>query len=291
MLKTMEDKHGFFVSKPEQEVKDFIESFGLCQKSSWIGGSNPKQIDIKIEELKLMIEFNGLIWHCEKNPRIYPKYHLDKTLVAKEAGYRLIHIFEHEWDQRNQQVKSYLRSALGKNERYVSARDTEFVELTKEETDEMLNNYHILGKCQYSFAYGLKKDGELLCLVTFGKHHRGKDELVLSRYVGKENVSVVGGLSKLTKNAFKIHGKFTTWVDLRFSDGSNWIKSGWKQMNTLPPDYFYYSPKHHMVISKQSRKKDIVNTPEEVTEHEHALIDGLVRIYDCGKIKLEYTGV
>ena len=50
--------------------------------------------------------------------------------------------------------------------------------------------------------------------------------------------------------------------------------------------HFYFDNKTGDIIGKQSRQKKRVNTPINMTEHEHALQDKLYRIYDCGKIKL-----
>ena len=92
----------------------------------------------------------------------------------------------------------------------------------------------------------------------------------------------------MCKNAKDSFGGFSTWVDLRFSDGSNWVKCGWEIVNKSKPDYFYYNSKNGKIVSKQSRQKRLVGTPTNVTEHEHALEEKLYRVYDCGKIKLKY---
>ncbi len=275
-----------YSSKGENEIREFVKSLGLNGESGYIGGSNPKQLDIKIKELNIGIEYNGLYWHSEQIKTIYPNYHKDKMLAAKEQGYRLIQIFEHEWRDKQHQVKSFLKSALGKNSRIIYGRNTEILEIPKKEAQEFLKSYHILGAGHFIKAFGLKLDNELLCLIAIGKHHRNSNEFVLTRFVGKEDINVIGGLSKLTSHAIKEFGQLTTWIDLRFSDGSNWLKSGWQLVKTLNPDYFYYNIKNLKIISKQSRKKSNVNTPVEMTEHEHALKDGLRRIYDCGKLKL-----
>ena len=43
------------------------------------------------------------------------------------------------------------------------------------------------------------------------------------------------------------------------------------------------------VVSKQSRQKRAVGTPVEMTELEHATLDGLVRVWDCGKIRFSFS--
>ena len=83
-------------------------------------------------------------------------------------------------------------------------------------------------------------------------------------------------------------GEFITWVDLRWSSGKSWTSCGWKLEERLCPDYFYLDPKSNKVISKQSRKKSVVGTPAEMTEAEHAKLDGLKTIKDAGKIRLVY---
>ncbi len=76
-----------------------------------------------------------------------------------------------------------------------------------------------------------------------------------------------------------------SWCDRRWSQGTGYLRSGWKIDGTIKPDYFYWNIRKKTAISKQSRKKGAVNTPGGMTEHEHAKQDGLARIYDCGKIR------
>jgi hypothetical protein len=276
-------------SKGERSIRDYIESLGLSTQKYYIGGANPREIDILIPEKKIAVEYNGAYFHSEKFAKMTSRYHLNKTLMCQEKGIKLLQFFDFEWEDRNKQVKSFLRSALGKNERKIYARKCEIVELNKIDTNQFLEDYHILGKTLYNHSYGLVCDNELLALITIGKHHRGRDEWILSRYVGKENVTVIGGLTRLCEYAKQKHNTIYTWIDFRMSDGQNWIKNGWEVIHQLPPDYFYIEAKTHKIISKQSRQKKKINTPIGMTEHEHALHDGLYRIYDCGKIKLKYA--
>lgn len=275
-------------SEGERELRDYITSLGFNGYPGYVGGSNPKQIDIKIENSSLCFEYNGNYWHSEANKNMHKNYHLEKTIECEKKGLRLIHIFEHEWEERNAQVKSYIRSALGKNSRIVYARKTTIKPVDKKEARDFLEKYHILGATRLMNAYGLYLNDELLCLISVNVHHRNNKELVINRYVGKEDVSVVGGLSKLSSHAKSIHGTLTTWVDRRISDGEGWIKAGWTKISVSKPDYFYYNIKTAKVQSKQSRKKSLVKTPEGMTESQHSLKDGLAKIYDCGKIKLRF---
>jgi len=287
-LNTLLQNGNFFVSEGELQIKKWLESIGITAESSFIGGKNPKQIDLKIKEYNIAIEYNGAFWHSEYNKKMYPKYHLDKTNIAKEAGLDLIHIFDFEWKNKCNQVKSFLRSKLGKNEIRIYGRECEIRQVPKKEAKYFLNQYHILGSCSFIEAIGLYFNDELLSVITIGKHHRKNKEYVISRYCVKENYTVAGGITKLTKFASNKYSELITWIDLRWSNGSSWIKNGWVLDGILPPDYFYYDSKKAIIISKQSRQKALVNTPIGMTEHEHSLKDGLYRVYDCGKLRLVY---
>ena len=276
------------ISKGELSLKKFIEEeLGLKTRRHYIGGNSPKEIDILIPEKNIAIEYNGAFFHSDYHKHITSSYHLNKTRMCKKDSIQLIHIFDFEWEEKRKQIKSYLRSALGKNNRKIYARNCKLIKVDKQTTNKFLDDYHILGKVGHKHSYGLEYNGELLCLLTLGKHHRGHDEVILNRYAGKEDVTVVGGLSKLTKYVKNNHGTISTWIDLRFSSGENWIKCGWTKIKQLKPDYFYFDITKSKKVSKQSRKKSNVNTPEGMTEREHAISEGLFRIYDCGKLKLK----
>lgn len=287
-FKTIEANGTGYQSKCEKEIMDWITSLGLACKQSHIGGADPKQLDIKIPELNLAIEYNGLYWHNEANNKMTPQYHLNKTNLCKDKGIRLIHIFDYEWETRQSQVKSFLLSALGKNRFKVFARKCTVKKITNKEANLFLNQYHILGSAKIKQAYGLFHGSELLQVVTIGLHHRNNKEYVLNRFCGKTDYTVIGGLSKLTAVASLDYGTISTWIDLRFSDGSNWVKAGWEIKKTLKPDYFYFDSTKSKMVSKQSRMKSVVKTPAGMTEHQHALQDKLYRVYDCGKIKLTF---
>jgi hypothetical protein len=288
ILKTNDVLYNVGGSKPENELIDFFSDLNIPIIRNDRLLISPKELDLYIPTYKMAIEFNGLLWHSEYKGKD-KNYHLDKMNQCNIKGVNLIQIFENEWKTRKPQVKSFLRSKFGKNEVTIFARKTEIREVGKDIAKQFLNEYHILGNCNHHQAYGLYLENELLALVTIGKHHRNAKEWILSRFVGKNNITVVGGLSKLTKHCVGIYGELATWVDLRWSNGQSWEKLGWEHVHTLPPDYFYFNPnKNSEIYSKQSRKKSVVRTPEGMTEWEHAQKDGLTRIWDCGKIKLIY---
>lgn len=77
---------------------------------------NGKHIDIYLPQIKVGIEYNGNYWHSIKSrePK-NSKYHIAKTILAKESGVLLCHIFEYEWENNKQEMEQYLIQ-LVKNE-------------------------------------------------------------------------------------------------------------------------------------------------------------------------------
>ena len=274
-------------SKAEGELQSFLDSIGVSANKEKIDGV---EVDLLAPKEKIAIEYNGLYWHSEEFGR-GSKYHLKKTEHCRANGIRLIHIREDLWNTRKNQVQSFLRSSFGKNENKIYARKCKVVSIDKMEAGSFLDDVHIQGRDRRaSICLGLYCKGELVSVCTISKHHRNNKEWVLSRFASKHNHTVVGGLSRLTKHAMNVidTGALITWADRSLSEGSGYISAGWELEGILRPDYAYV--KGNKVVSKQSRKKSNVGTPEGMTEREHAVNDGLYRIWDCGKLKLTFKG-
>jgi hypothetical protein len=283
------------ISKGETELSNWIKNaLGLETTRKLIRNGNEGhkyfELDIVIESKNIAIEYNGARWHCDLHKDKH--YHKNKTNAAKAAGYRLIHIFDFEWLRNKNAVKSFLRSALGLNERKIAARKCEVRLAPIAEAKKFLNDYHILGFTPGKYI-GLYHNDELVSVSVFRNHHIKNEGTVLARWCGKDGVTVQGGLSKIMKNLKPFLGEdvkeVISWADLRISEAKGYLASGWDLDAILDPDYFYYNPIKKTVIYKYRRRKTVANTPAGMTEKEHAQMDGLYKIWDCGKVRLKYN--
>lgn len=105
--------HG--TSKEENELIQFCKQFYPNLKSndkSLIG----KELDIVIPDLNLAIEYNGLYWHSSLNPKFVFGRHIEKTNKCESMGYRLIHIWEDDWNTNKINIKQELSKVLNKSE-------------------------------------------------------------------------------------------------------------------------------------------------------------------------------
>ena len=278
-------------SEQEHVIEAWLNSIGIKTTHGCIDGYI---YDIVIETSKTVIEYNGLYWHTEVMGR-GRNHHYNKMMHANKNGYNCINVFEHEWEDSNAQVKSFLRSALGANTRRLHMRKLVAREISKQEALLFVDTYHIQrGSKRVSLAIGIFDKDELVAVGTFGAHHRKTEEVVLNRWCAKEDVTIAGALSKVMKMAL-LHFKkpILSWCDLRWSQGKGYEAAGWVKDEVLPPDYFYYGytgSNKGRVVSKQSRQKSLVSTPEGMTESEHAALDGFTKVWDCGKIRYKFGG-
>lgn len=98
-----------------------IELFNFCKKynDNIIKSDRciiyPYELDIVIPDKKLAIEFNGNFYHDITH--INDNYHLNKIIKCNKKGYRLIHIWEDEWDNNKKEIKEKLIDIFNSEEK------------------------------------------------------------------------------------------------------------------------------------------------------------------------------
>lgn len=275
--------------KTQKEIQEFLNNFGFDFNSNYDIIKN-QEIDLYDEQIKIGFEYCGLYWHNELSPQPRTRtYHYNKYKTCKDKGIRLITIFEDEWLHRNAQCKNFIKSILNKNEIKIFARKCQIKQIEKQEFQNFCENYHIQGKNHLAIiCYGLFYNDELIGGMSFGKHHRNGAELTLDRLCFKDNITVIGGSSKLFSACVKWakengFDKVISWSDNRWSAGGVYEKLGFNLETDGKPDYSYVDLiKNNIRRSKQSQKKKEFSSK---TERQICLEKGLARIWDCGKKK------
>lgn len=270
-------------SDAEIEVLNYFNSLTKGFKKTHIHGI---ELDGYNEELKLAFEYCGLFWHKEKIKG--KNLHFKKYKICTENNIRLITIFEDEWKNKQKQTKGFICSIMRKNQNKIYARKLKLQKVDKRhyETVEFLNQNHIQGTPQITNTichYILIDDEDTIyASMSFSKHHRTGNEIVLSRYCVKIGYDVVGGAQRLFTNAlndFKCNIK--SWSDNRWSLGKIYEKLGFTLTKKLPKDYYYVGNKQRIPKQKMTKKK--LKASSNQTEYERACELGFDRIWDCGK--------
>lgn len=279
------------------EVLDFIRSLGISTVSedrSILGG---KEIDILIPEKKIGIEYNGLYWHSELNYG-EPKHLLWKQQFAHNKGIRLVHIFEDEWLNKSDIVKSRIRHLLGTQSNTVYARKCEIKIISSAEKNSFLDQNHLQGRDVSKICYGLFFKNELVSVMTFkpGSFIKGhRDGWELNRFASKLNIRVIGGASKLFKRFLIEHSpdQVVSFADRRWNLGGLYEKLGFKFSHCSSPSYWYlekYSKRYHR---GKFMKHTLIKSEDDNQKTEWELMQsrGFDRIWDCGTVVYKYTKI
>jgi hypothetical protein len=279
-------------SLKETALAEYIESLGVEIQRNNRTILNGKELDIVVPSKKIAFEFCGLFWH--NDTRISKDYHLQKYLDTSAAGYRLITIFEDEWDYRNEQVRHRIKYALGLSPNRVYAKNTTVQHITLNQAREFLDKYHISGYSKSTHKLGLfSEDCQLIAVMTLsrptrakGAKHTDSDIWEIARFAS--SINVVGGASKLFKFFVQTHdpdGVFS-YSDLRWGEGESYRHLGMIRQKNTSPGYWYISKSKRLHRYSLRKTKD---EPKDKTEYELRLSQGYYRIWDCGHAKWVWT--
>ena len=253
---------------------------------------HPLELDIYLPEYSLAIEFNGLYWHSELNGKD-KNYHLNKTKLCEEKGIQLIHIFEDEWIEKQEIVKSIILNKLGKNTTKVYARKCEIREVNNEDAFTFLIDNHLQEPIHSKHNYGLYYRDVLVYLVSLSKpRFTKKYAYELIRSCGKINTSIIGGFNKLIKHAIRDLNisSLISYVDKRYFDGSGY--KDWQYNKITKPNYFYldknYNVRESRLRYQKHKLKDLSEYDPNLTEWQIAQLTGYDRIWDCGNLIYEW---
>ncbi|MBR4316776.1 MAG: hypothetical protein IKP65_07450 [Alphaproteobacteria bacterium] len=279
--------HSYF----EKEILEFIKSIYdgevISNDRSFIA---PYELDIYIPEKKIAIEFDGLFWHNEKSGKD-KNYHLNKTELCEKKDVQLIHIFEDEWLEKKDIIKSIIKSKLGIYDKRIYARRCIIKEIDNKTKDAFLESNHLQGKDNSKIKFGLYYENELVSIMTFGKPRFNKHyDYELIRFASKLGYQVIGGCSKLLKHFIKLYtGKsIISYADRRFSNGKVYEAIGFKLINKTKPGYWWEKEKRkysRYQCQKHKLKKILGNDfKSDLSESENMMFNGFVKIYDCGEL-------
>lgn len=284
----------------KQEVVDFVKEH--CNKEISFDDRSflvDDSVDIYIPELKLAIDYCVLEQHNELHKS--KKYHLAKTEACEKLGIHMIHIYEDDWNVKNEIIKSRILNLIKNIPVRIYARKCVVRFLTKKEekmATPFMNANHMQGSVGAPIKVGLFYNNELISLMTFGsrrvamgvkKNTDGEFELL--RFCNKLNHNVIGGAGKCFKFFMKSHNPrlITTYADRSWSRGELYYNLGFTYLSKTEPNYYYIVDK----IRKHRfnfRKDVLISQGFDGTKTEIQIMHdrGLYRIFDSGNLKFEF---
>ena len=281
----------FRISKGNKKFQKLLEINGIKSELEFI--IENVGYDLKTENTLIEIDpyythnvTRGAFFGGKQKKTLPINYHKIKTSIAKEHGFKCIHIFD--WDDKDKIVN------LLKPRETVYARKCEVKELERKVVNEFLDEYHLQGSTkQFKYAYGLYYEDKLVQVMTFGKPRYNKNyEYELLRLCTITGLRVIGGANKLLSYFEKqVKPKsIISYCDLSKFNGDVYEKLGFKLVNQTEPSKHWYNfkTKRHITDNLlRQRGFDQLHKANfgKGTSNEQLMIEhGYVEIYDCGQL-------
>lgn len=234
----------------------------------------PLELDLYLPGENLAIEYNGVYWHSENSGKDQ-WYHHGKWASCRDAGVRLLTIWEDDWINNRSLVERTILDQLGltpaPGER---ARSTTVVEVDAVAAGDFLDAHHLQGGGPLgSVHYGVIDQGHLVAISSW---RRDGSSLYLDRYAASEPVP--GGLGRLVDagRAWARENGCTEIVALAdhcVPDDGTYAALGFTAEAELDPDFYY--------LDGLTR---LPNDDPALTGCQRDDLD-LDRIWDCGRTR------
>lgn len=271
-------------SAAQQEISDYVSTLGFETKRNDRTILKGLEIDLFIPSHNLGIEYNGLYWHSDLHKS--STYHDNKTKTAVACGVSLLHVFEDDWRDHPDIIKSMILHRLKMTPRHIGARKLKLAKLDKKTREAFFEANHIDGDVASLVAWGLFLGTELVSALSVRKpfHKSHSDHYEVARFCTKTYTHVPGALQRLTKVALGFvsansKAGLMTYVDTRLGTGSGYESSGFIKISETPPRFWWTD-----FDNRFNRFKFKADPSRGLSEAEVAAEIGVVKIWGCSNL-------
>lgn len=164
----LQDLFNYTGSLQEKEIRIYVNKYFETENNTrkYLNG---QEIDILIPDLKVGIEFNGDFWHNEYGRN--KLYHQNKSLLAKDNGITLYHIFEYEWHNKKELIINHLNNILHINNKVIDASDCNLCDVNSVEGEMFLKENCLLHYNTINSYVGLYFNDELIGVAAINRHN------------------------------------------------------------------------------------------------------------------------
>lgn len=250
-------------SKDENILKDFVKSLGynVSHERKILDG---KEIDIFVSEKNIGIEYNGSVVHASLGNPFRNKskmYHRDKFLLAKEKGIHLVSVFDVDWYNNQERLKSYVASLVLPSVK-ISVADCEVRKVDYSVAYNFVDMFCLQkpNKAVMKINYGLYYNDELYMLMSFGYirlQFKKEGYYELHRYCFRYGYEIKGG-EQLLLSAFERDYKpkyLLAYSNNDYFNGLVYPNLGFTEILQSIPRYYWYKNKKEMTREKCQLKR------------------------------------
>jgi len=281
-------------SPGQREIYQFIASHvkATINDRQTIG---PLELDIYIKDLKLAIEYHGSWWHSYDHIESTEERmrHSLKCNACLSKGIKLLQVYDFEWKEKQQIVKSMLQNRLNKTIA-IFARKCELIE-ANQQSKQFFNSNHLQGHRPARVCYGLVYNDQIVCAMSFTQT-KNQNQWEIMRFASLLGHHIPGGASKLLSKFISDHQPISimTFCDRRYSNGTGYTRLGFKMLYVTKPNYVYLKCNYPTIVRKSRQscqkhklKQFLPNFDENLTETENMFNNGYRRLWDAGHYKFE----
>lgn len=272
-------------SRAQHEIADWIVSQLKLDVGRNVRGiiAGKRELDIYVPMSNVAIEFNGLYWHGEKF-KSSPAYHQQKTDACKAINIKLLHVFEDEWRDKRDIIKSMIAFKLNCTHDHIHGRECTVAALVPKQRREFFTANHLDGDVPCEASWGLFHNGEVVYAISVRRprHKKYVGRLEIARCCPRTGVVIPGGVSKLNVAVVeyarsKGYSHLLTYVDERLGgDGSAYHFAGFQLTGTTPPR-FWWTDGH----DRFNRFRFRADSAHGLTEAAVAEAAGVTKIWGC----------
>lgn len=280
-----------YTSSLELEVKDWIESLNEKVINNCKTIVSGQELDIYLPEKRIGFEFNGLYWHSELYKE--SKYHQEKSSKFLEAGVKIYHIWEDDWINKKEKIKSRILSQLNMNTR-IYARQCEIKEITGSSAKKFFESYHLDDSVNAKKYFGAFYKDELVSVMSFSKSRFDASiDWEIIRFATRSNTTIVGIASRLVKAFIKSADpiKIMTYAKIDWTPDpleSVYSKIGFKLVGATSPGKYWVVDGIRLNRMNFTKKK-LVKAGENanLTADEIMYSKNRYKLFDSGNWKFE----
>lgn len=275
------------VSVAELRVYEYVKQ--LCNDAIHTYKIDSTEVDIFIPSRNVAIEYNGLYWH---RVEVRQQQDAEKARRLRELGIRYVGIFEDEWLQKEEMVKSYLATICGEKKKVKQLRPQQVrVEFSKNSSQirSFLQKYHYGGgNTSLSDVWSVYDGSVLIGILGCGAPTRNqiKEDIELKRVCSHPDYHVPGLWSYLLKNYvckyYPTGTDIVSFSDNRRDTGNLYKAIGFVEVSQVRPDYYWCKEQRRF---HKAKFQNVTKIQDELTENEYMTGQGYFKVYDCGKTK------
>lgn len=271
-------------SKPNKKFAEKLDELGIAYEREFV--IDRKSYDFKIGDI--LVEINPTITHNStisafgREP-MSKNYHHDKSELARDSGYRCIHVWD--WDDPDQ----ILRLLQPREKAY--ARNCSIKEVSQKDKTIFIDEHHLQHDVRSEINLGLYWHDELISVMTFGAPRYNKSfQYELLRFCSSK--AVIGGAEKLFKHFLHEYApdSIISYCDLSKFSGKTYDNLGFKLIGTSIGRHWYsLKEKRHITdnLLRQRGFDQLFGTAYGKGTDNAELMKsaGYLEVYDAGQAK------